>query len=125
MTTLPAEVTVGHRTYRVVRDSAVVDAHQPEGGSWQAFSDPRDQLIAVRSDSGPDDEADSVLHEVLHQCLRASGCWPGQVRPSREVDLEEIVVAAISGPLLRALRDNPALVAYLVGGSAKSPGESP
>lgn len=107
---------IGHRTYTLVLDDELVEKEQPEHAEWQAFSDPRRQLIGVRPGAGPDDEADSVLHEVLHQCLRASGCWPGQVRPGRDVDLEEVVIGAMTGPLLRALRDNPGLVTYLVGG---------
>lgn len=119
--TVPKKLVIGHRTYSIVVDSTTVEKEQPEGVEWGAFSDPKRQLIGVRSDSGPDDERDSVLHEVLHQCLRASGCWPGQIRPSRDVDLEEVIVAAMTGPLLRALRDNPALVTYLVGDGRNTP----
>jgi hypothetical protein len=114
MTSVPSELVIGHRTYRVVVDDSVVQGEQPEDADWQAFSDPKQQLIAIRPGAGRDDEADSVLHEVLHQCLRASGCWPGQLRPGKTFDLEEMIVSAITGPLLRALRDNPELVTYLV-----------
>lgn len=114
---LPKKLVIGHRTYDVVKDDSLVDGEQPEGADWQAFSDPKQQMIGLRSGSGPDDEADSVLHEVLHQCLRASGFAPGQIRPARGVDLEEVMIGAMTGPLLRALRDNPDLVRYLVGGS--------
>ena len=124
MSAPPERLIIGHRTYTVVVDSDLVEREQPDGGGeWQAFSDPRRQVIGVRGGSGPDDEADSVLHEVLHQCLRASGCWPGQVRAGRDVDLEEVVIGAMTGPLLRALRDNPGLVTYLVGGPG-SPGRT-
>lgn len=120
MTAVPSPLVIGHRTYRVVVDDDVVDREQPDGADWQAFSDSTQQVIGIRPGAGPDDEADSVLHEVLHQCLRASGCWPARVRPGKHVDVEELVVAAMTGPLLRALRDNPRLVAYLVGGSGNT-----
>lgn len=112
---IPDSLVIGHRTYAVVADDQIVDAEQPEDADWAAFSDPKRQIIGIRAGSGPDDEADSVLHEVLHQCLRASGCWPEKFRSGKSVDVEEIMVSAMVGPLLRALRDNPALVAYLVG----------
>lgn len=119
--TVPAQLVIGHRTYSIVLDSTTVESEQPDGMEWGAFSDPRRQLIGVRDDSGPDDERDSVLHEVLHQCLRASGCWPGQIRPGRDVDLEEVIISAMTGPLLRALRDNPDLVTYLVQDDGNTP----
>lgn len=49
---------------------------------------------------------DTVLHEALHACLFATGLNLGDGE-------EERLVAALSPVLLAALRDNPALVAYL------------
>lgn len=119
---IPESLIIGHRTYVVVVDDKVVDEAQPDGLEWNAFSDPRRQVIGVRAESGPDDERDSVLHEVLHQCLRAAGSWPDQVRPTPEMNREEIVIAAMTGPLLQALRDNPDLVAYLLWRPEPTPG---
>jgi hypothetical protein len=122
---LPDSVRVGPWTYAVVTDPAqIADAAEgnvPESGTWGAFSDHERLIIGVNADHAADVLRMSVLHEVLHCCLRISGAWPGQYarllaeaqHEDHGVDIEEYVVAGASGTLLGVLRDNPALTAWL------------
>lgn len=112
---LPSIIRIGHLRYRVLRDNAAVDkASVKARSSYAGFSNPCEQRIGVRSDMQPDWEAETVLHEVLHQCLRVCGVDPDRDAKAGVEDVEERAVAAIAGPLLDALRDNPDLVAYLL-----------
>jgi hypothetical protein len=112
---LPSVVRIGHLRYRVIRDNTVVDEASVKAQvSYAGFSNSGDQRIAVRTDLGSDYEAETVLHEVLHQCLRVSAVDPDKDAKAGVADVEERAVAAIAGPLLAALRDNPDLVLYLL-----------
>lgn len=66
---------------------------------------------AVGDESSPDDEADTVLHELLHVIWRAADI----ARVTKGgVQLEELVIDRMASILLDALRQNPALLSYLV-----------
>lgn len=54
-------------------------------------------------------QQDTLVHELLHACL-------SNVPHGLDDDGEESIVSALAPWLLAALRDNPALVAYLTGG---------
>lgn len=111
---VPGRLRIGHLTYTVLLDNAVVDEECVRSQrNLSGYSSSGEQRIAVRADLPPDYRAEVVLHEVLHQCLRVSGVDPDQDAAAGLKDVEERAVNAIAGPLLAALRDNPALTAYL------------
>lgn len=56
---------------------------------------------------------DTVLHEILHACFHESNIR-NTMQALKRGDLEEAIVGAVSGPLLSALRDNPALTKWLL-----------
>jgi hypothetical protein len=62
--------------------------------------------IAIDPGDAEDYNRATLLHEILHACLRSSD-------PAVDDEQEEMVVAAITGPLLSALKDNPELIEYL------------
>ncbi len=64
------------------------------------------QRILVADDLGPDQEPDTVLHEVLHCLFRLVNLQPDRAE-------EERVVMGLAPVLLDALRRNPPLVQYL------------
>lgn len=66
------------------------------------------QRINIDSEQGPDQLADTLLHEVLHAVWSAAGVHVGPV-----AKFEELVVASLTPTLLDTLRRNPDLVAYL------------
>jgi hypothetical protein len=63
--------------------------------------------IAVDPGRNEDYARATLLHEILHACVRSSD-------PTLDDDHEETVVAAITNPLLAMLRDNPDVVDYLL-----------
>jgi hypothetical protein len=83
--------------------------HHPNGdacGSCEMAS----LTIAVDAGRSEDYARAILLHEILHACIRSSD-------PTIEDEAEETAVAAITSPLLATLRDNPSVVAYLLGES--------
>jgi hypothetical protein len=62
--------------------------------------------IAVDPGKHEDYARATLLHEILHACIRSSD-------PTLDDEHEETVVAAITGPLLSMLRDNPDVLDYL------------
>lgn len=112
---LPAELDIGHLRYTLRRDQEFLDRegerHQTQ---YAGHSYDLRQEIVVAEGMGEDYEADTVLHEVLHQCLRVAGYDPDADAAAGVKDIEERTIKAVCGPLLGALRRNPALVRYLV-----------
>lgn len=124
---MPDAVLVGACEYRIVTDAAEIkrisdEADIESGSEWVAFSDHNALIIGINPEFSEQANRVSVLHEVLHCCLRASGVWPDQY--SRVVakakgrhggySVEEATVQGIDNTLVRVLRDNPALVEWLV-----------
>jgi hypothetical protein len=62
--------------------------------------------IAVDPGKHEDYARATLLHEILHACIRSSD-------PTLDDEHEETVVAAITGPLLSMLKDNPDVLDYL------------
>ncbi|WP_329492529.1 hypothetical protein OG618_37180 (plasmid) [Kitasatospora sp. NBC_01246] len=111
---VPGRLRVGHLLYTVVLDNAVINEENTRSQrTLSGYSDSTEQRIALRADLAPDYEAEVVVHEVLHQCLRVAGIDPDADAAAGLKDVEERTVNALAGPLLAALRDNPALIDYL------------
>lgn len=117
----PTSVRIGHLLYTIRWSNDLIEAKQQAderdgllapGRTMCGYSSPITCLIVIREDLTPDVESDTLLHEILHQCLAASGCEPNQM--SRVPDVEERVVWAMTGPLLTVLRENPNVYHYLV-----------
>jgi hypothetical protein len=103
----PRRLRIGHLTYKVR-----VDRQRCEAEDAEAISSGNEARIILRGDRPHDANADALLHEILHQCLFVAGIDVNQLEGGQPQ--EERLVRAMSGPLYAALRDNPALVAYLV-----------
>lgn len=125
----PKSVRVGCLTYEIITDPErvreVSGQQDIEAGSeWAVFSDHDALVIGIRGDLPEFNQRRDVLHELLHCALRYAGVEPNQyarivARAKHKhggYSVEEFTVAAISGPLLSVLRDNPPLLAWLVEG---------
>jgi len=123
---MPASIRVGAVTYRIIMETAEVkavsDAAVARGdGEWEAFSDHDKLIIGLNPDHAPDKNRVSLIHELLHCALRHSGAsvntYADVVYEARDrvggLTVEEFAVAAMAGPVLSVLLDNPDLVAYL------------
>jgi hypothetical protein len=113
---IPTHLRIGHLLYTITVDDDVVNAEGvKDNANYAGFSHSVRQLIALRADNPPDYQAETLLHEMLHQCLRVTGVDPDADAKAGVADVEERAIKALAGPLLRTLRDHPGLVAYLVG----------
>ena len=124
---IPASVRVGAVTYRIIMDTAEVKAASDSAnsrgeGEWLAFSDHDKLIIGLNPDRADDANRVSLLHELLHCALRHSGAcvntYADVVYEARDrvggLTVEEFAVAAMAGPMLSVLLDNPDLSAYLL-----------
>ena len=121
-TELPTSIRIGHLTVQLVIDDALVAEHSVrERADFAGWSSASLQLIALTSKAtrtgdrpiGPDYQRETLLHEVLHLCLRVAGVDPDQDAKANVEDVEERAVNSMAGPLLDTLRRNPGLLAYL------------
>jgi len=106
----PRAVKISPYTWSVKWSRHEVLKHHPNGDACGAC-DMESMTIAVDPGKHEDYARVTLLHEILHACIRSSD-------PTLDDEHEETAVAAISSPLLAALRDNPGVVAYLVGEGA-------
>lgn len=79
----------------------------------ETFAD--DGLIEIRSTQSAANMRDTMLHEALHAIFFHSGMTQGMTR-----DDEERIIVTISPWILQLLRENPALVRFLLKDSDKA-----
>lgn len=105
----PRKIHVGPHTYRVVVDTAAMNAESVDAGeALVGRCCRRSQTIYVEPDQHPSQRRDTLLHEVLHAVASVTALeseW-GDER-------EEEIVLRMTPALLDVLRRNPRLVAYL------------
>ena len=100
----PRRIRVGHIDFTVVVDADQVDRIAEDTDADGCMSE-KHALIAIRP--LPEPRTRTVLvHELIHGCIAASGLV-------LDDEVEERFVAAATGPLLAALRDNKFLVQFL------------
>lgn len=109
MANLPARLRIGHATYTVTVDNRRCEDDHVCGQSSGNYHE-----ILIRDSYPHQSVADTLLHEVLHQCLFIVGAANLADHLKEGEDVEERTIMAMSGALLGALRDNPQLVAFLL-----------
>lgn len=100
----PRSLRVAHATYTLRPDRAECEA---VGSNGHFLGDAR--RIAYRDDLPADKLREVLLHEALHATFDACG----QPTLFGDVEDEERVVHALTGPLLDLLRRNPRFVEFL------------
>lgn len=100
----PKKLRIGHAEYSVLQGGDVqqlLDDRADEG-----VSNGNVLKILLRDDRPFTTEAETLLHETIHQCLFVAGL---------ELDnaVEEPIVRALSMHLFGVLRENPKFVSYL------------
>lgn len=112
---LPDKVQVGAYSIDIeVNPKKLLDEGNDRGEVIAGLATLEEQLITLGE--YPDDyTADSLLHEILHICLRVSSCnINDEVAKDNVYDVEERIVSALTGILLDTLRRNPQLIRYLL-----------
>ena len=102
----PRLVKISPYTWSIKWSRHEVLKHHPNGDACGAC-DMESMSIAVDPGKHEDYARATLLHEILHACIRSSD-------PTLDDEHEETVVAAITGPLLSMLRDNPDVLDYLM-----------
>jgi hypothetical protein len=107
MANFPKKVSVGHVRYTVRIEKGLASIAGASGTCGEDM-----QLILIDDQLGPDQERETVLHELMHAIVHATG----HRKALEEVDknFEELLVYSMSVRLIELLRDNPKLVEYLV-----------
>jgi hypothetical protein len=104
----PKAMKLGLTRWRVEWGREALDRLLGPGSNDDGVCRPGLAAIAVETLPGnPIGERELLLHEVLHACVAASSL-------DVPLDQEEPLVAAIAPRLLEALRQNPALIRYLL-----------
>ena len=108
---MPKTVKVGPFTYVITIDQPEVDHESVEHqAKFAGFSDHMTGRIVIAEGLGADHERETLLHEIIHIAMAASGLT------SRSGEhTNEDFVAGTSPFLFAALKDNPNLTAYLLG----------
>ncbi|UCR91162.1 hypothetical protein [Ralstonia phage RpT1] len=96
----PQRVRINGRRWTLEYPEAIDD----EGTYGITYYD--SHLIQVRSGLAPIEEADTVIHEVLHALIASMGLT---------VPDEEPIVRALASGLTGVLADNPTLLKHLTG----------
>lgn len=71
-----------------------------DGDLLAGYCDHQRQIISIENGQSPDNEADTLIHEVLHQLL----CSFGAPLPE---DLEETVAQTLGTAIFAHVRENP------------------
>ena len=96
-TKLPASIRIGHRKIAILMaPSDMMDAD----GDYS----PLKARIRVRDDLVPHDQAETLIHEILH------ACWPTTPVVG---DIEEVVVTTLAEHWSEVMLYNPSLMAWL------------
>ena len=108
----PTKVKVGSHTYEVIVSQPLCEVADVDYG----VTYPHRTQILLHPNQSPSVLRDTALHETLHALFDDSGLSdyvnaPAGATVSKEQ--EELVIRHLTPALLRLLRDNPKLVAFL------------
>jgi Zn-dependent peptidase ImmA (M78 family) len=109
----PKKVKVGHVRYTLREEKGLASIAEASGTCGEDT-----QLILIDDQIGPDQQRDTVLHELLHAlfyAMNAKAILPKE-EGSDSKELEEKIIFSLATRLLELLRDNPKLVGYLLEG---------
>ena len=96
------DVTVGYKTYKVVQGHSLNNDFLGEASHW-------DSMIYIESNQKPIEKLNTLLHEIVHCCLKVSG-----VRPIlEEHKLEESIVECVANMLTDTFKRNPEFMQLL------------
>jgi hypothetical protein len=105
---LPGKVKIGYQDITIERETSTFQKQTDSYGEY----DHRKNVITIQNGLSPLDEANTVVHEVLHgiayiNSLTASG------QPLDSENKEEVVINQFTNGLVQVLRDNEWLLTYL------------
>lgn len=110
---MPESIQVGPHRYTVeATGAAITKARAREGPTVVGHHDANALVLTVDPDLPHSQQADTVLHEVMHAVLYSVDV--DRVLVNHEAGLDEHLICAVTPILLDTLRRNPDLVAFLI-----------
>lgn len=108
---VPKDIRVGSQTYKVAErladdDGGLVDSY--------AYTLPDSNLIVLRKDAPIDRKRALLMHELLHAVIFTFGNHTTSDMEDYQ-GWEHHFIYTLQEPMVLVLRDNPELVAFLVG----------
>jgi len=105
---LPGKVKIGYQDITIERETATFQKQSDCYGEY----DHRKNSITIQTDLSPLDEANTMVHEILHavayiNSLTVSG------QPLDSENKEEVVINQFTNGLVQVFRDNKWLLTYL------------
>jgi hypothetical protein len=103
----PDKIKVGYKTLRVVPTK---DFRNPELPDQLGEFSREANLIKYRPVLSADENANTLLHEVLHACFYVYGLSV----PFADDKQEELIVNTLTNALVAVFKDNPKFATYLM-----------
>lgn len=114
----PTSLKVGHTTYKIQwwSEKKWLKRDDPErsGSTWYGVAKIRLRLETSGHAIQEDALRETLLHEILHACWEQANL--GGRGKIEDNELEELIVASLSFPLITVLQENPDVVEYLHAG---------
>lgn len=108
----PEEAEIGHVRVTISREKGL----SASAGVVGAYGSDK-QTVLIDDDLGPDQERETLLHELLHGVMKQCGLGALFEEWEKSMDTKEIeekVVNLLSPRLLELLRDNAPVVKFLL-----------
>ena len=110
---LPAIVQIGSQTWQIVERTKNFDGMLDEGSYGYTLH--RENMIVLDATCAPSRKRQTLLHEILH-AIRYSFGNPTIPKKTDDADVwEHYYIAMYEEGILLVLRDNPEILAYLLG----------
>lgn len=107
---LPTSIKIGSHNWSVTE---IKRKNQPDGESY-GYTNDKDASITIDSEMPTSVKRVTLVHEIMHAIRFTFG---GSYQPPKTTsfeDMEHYFIGLYEEPLTLVLRDNPALVAYLL-----------
>jgi hypothetical protein len=105
---LPDKIRIGYQDVTIEREKASFSKPTDSYGEY----DHRKNSITIQSELSNLDEANTLIHEILHGISYTSSLTVGG-QPLDTDNKEEVVINQITNGLAQVFRDNPWLASYL------------
>lgn len=107
---LPSKVKINTYTYTISEEDEPTSSKIPDQAVW-GFCDWTKQEIVIRKGCTTERKRNTLLHEIMHAVFESVHANPSSMRAD---EIEEYFVVHGAPILVDVLRDNPAVVKYLV-----------
>jgi hypothetical protein len=110
----PGKIQIAGRPWTIefVNETTMLGFHLTEGDAPSGLTFGQSLKIFIGDWTHTRMQRENTLHEVIHACVYG-GRFDGEM--AKDTDPEEWFISGIDSPLLTTLRNNPALVEYLMG----------